>query len=120
MEKMMRKLGPPLELTPENERDIERVLRDMIERDESVAARFERIMCTAVVMRSNTFNVWQSIETAPKNEWILATEETGTRIDQVRWVQVANGEGYNWVTLDSAWQPNDALKYWMPLPEPPK
>jgi hypothetical protein len=63
---------------------------------------------------------WQPIETAPKDEWILVTEETGSRIDQVRWVPVPNGEGYNWVTLDSRWQPNAALKYWMPLPEPPK
>ena len=48
----MRKPGPPLELTPEDERDIERVLLDMIERDESVAARFERLMCRPVVLVS--------------------------------------------------------------------
>jgi hypothetical protein len=63
--------------------------------------------------------MWQPIETAPKDKWILVTEETGMRVDQVKWVKVPNGEGYNWVTLDNAWQPNAALKYWMPLPEPP-
>lgn len=41
---MTRAPGPPLELTPDDEHDIERVLRDMIERDESLAAQVERLM----------------------------------------------------------------------------
>ena len=44
----MRKPGPPLELTPEDERDIERVLLDMIERDESVAAQVQLLMQSVV------------------------------------------------------------------------
>jgi hypothetical protein len=66
------------------------------------------------------YGKWQPIGIAPKDKWILATEETGTRIDQVKWVEVPNGEGYNWVTLNDTWQPNDLVKYWMHLPEPPK
>ena len=62
---------------------------------------------------------WQPIDTAPKNQRILVTEETGSRIDQVRWVPEPPIEGYNWTTLDGALQPNAALKYWMPLPKPP-
>ena len=65
------------------------------------------------------YGKWQPIELAPKDKWILVTEETGTRVDQVKWVDVPNGDGYNWVTLDNAWQPNAALKYWMPMPEQP-
>ena len=65
------------------------------------------------------YGKWQPMETAPKDKWILATEETGTRVDQVKWVEVPNGEGYNWVTLDSVWHPNVSLQYWMALPEAP-
>ena len=65
---------------------------------------------------------WQPIETAPKDscQWILATEETCSRVDQVRWVPEGLEEGYNWVTLDGWFHPNKVFKYWMPLPEPPK
>ena len=64
-------------------------------------------------------SVWYLIDTAPKDDWILVTEETGSRIDQVRWVPEADKKGYNWVTLDGAFQPNAALKYWMPIPKAP-
>jgi len=65
---------------------------------------------------------WQTIETAPKDscQWILATEEACSRVDQVRWVPEGLEEGYNWVTLDGWFHPNKVFKYWMPLPEPPK
>lgn len=61
----MRKPGPPLELTPEDERDIERVLLDMIERDESVAARFERIMCRPVVFVNGAVRGSDVVQVAP-------------------------------------------------------
>jgi hypothetical protein len=62
---------------------------------------------------------WHPIETAPKDHFILVTDEDGIRIDQVKWVRIPNGEGYNWITMDGAWQPNAALKYWMPCPSRP-
>jgi hypothetical protein len=61
----MRQPGPPLELLPEDERDIERTLRDMIERDESVAARFERIMCRPAIFVNGTVRGSDDAPTSP-------------------------------------------------------
>ena len=44
----MRKAGPPLELTQEDEQNIERVLLDMIERDESIAAQVQLLTRSVV------------------------------------------------------------------------
>ena len=63
--------------------------------------------------------LWQPIETAPKDRYILVTGPNGLRIDQVIWGGWELDDTHNWCDADGDRHCNAGITYWMPMPEGP-
>lgn len=77
------------------------------------AARNYALALTRIAVHLRAGGVWQPIESAPRNEYVLAAwpNGVGTAV-----LMMYTSAGYSWVRNYS---PCDTPTHWMPLPEPP-